>query len=551
MSERRAEGPGGGPNDPTLTGGKGATAVADPAEGLSAWPGALRLDLLLFLFVLLTAGYFWNGWGWNQTARYDAVWAFVEPGPNQGTVRIDDFLVDPEEGVNTGDWARNPEHSEHYYANKAPGTTLLGIPAYAVLYHGERLVGIDPLSIRSVLVNAYLLHLWVTVLPLALSALFFRRLVATLGCSHRTVVGLTVLLYAGTLMLPFSTMMWAHTTAAAFLVMALACFVGPRRAHWVWGGLLAGAAVLTDYGAGVSAVALVVAAALVPRWRDRALWVVAGGVGPLAVFLAYHQVVFGSAFTLASSYSPAEMVSDDYLLGLFGIPRIDALVGLLVSTARGVFVFMPVLVLSVLALRRLRGHPRAAVGWLALANVVVALLVNASFNAWQGGVSAGPRYLIWSLPFWGVLLAYLPWDDARHRRAAWVLGGVSVANMLVIAAVSPMAPDALRGSPLFFAWSKLLGVFAIDLGLQAPPEPGISLSRGSLHVYPITLLRDWDITLLHPLIERLAVFNLGERLLGLRGVASLLPVLVLGGGLGAAASRVAGRLDEEDAVGAD
>ena len=97
----------------------------------------------------------------------------------------------------------------------------------------------------------------------------------------------------------------------------------------------------------------------------------------------------------------------------------------------------------------------------------------------------------------------------------------------------------------------VVGVLAIDLGLQAPPEPGISLSRGSLHVYPITLLRDWDITLLHPVIERLAVFNLGERLSGLRGMASLLPVLVLGGGLGVAGSRVAGRLDEEDAVRAD
>lgn len=516
---------------------------------MSGSPGAgRRLDLLLFAFVLLMAGYFWNGWGWNQTARYDAIWAFVEPGPNQGTVRIDDFLVDPEEGINTGDWARNPEHSEHYYANKAPGTTLLGVPAYAVLYHAERLTGIDPVSIPAVLVNAYLLHLWVTVLPVALSALFFRRLVVTLGCSHRTAVGLTVLLYAGTLMLPFSTMMWAHTTAAAFLVMSLTCFVGPGRAHWAWAGLLAGLAVLTDYGAGVSAVVLVAGAAVVPRWRERMPWVVAGGLGPLAVFLAYHHVVFGSAFSLASSYSPGEMITDEYFLGLFGIPRIGALVGLLASTARGVFVFMPVLLLSVLALRRLPHHPMARLGWLALANVVAALLVNASFNAWQGGVSAGPRYLIWSLPFWAVLLAYVPWHDRRYRVAAWVLGGASVANMIVIAAVSPMAPDAFRGSPLFFTWSKLLGVLAIDLGLQAPPEPGISLSRGSLHLYPITLLRDWDITLLHPLIERLAVFNLGERLLGLRGAASLLPVMALGGALGAASVRVARRLDEEGAA---
>ena len=500
--------------------------------------GTRRLDLFLFAFVFFLCAWFWNGWGWNQTARYDAIWAFVEPGPNRWTVRIDDFLVNPGEGVNTGDWARNPEEGEHYYANKAPGTTLLGIPFYALLYHGERLMGMDPVSIRAVLVNAYLIHLWVTVLPVALSALFFWRLVVALGRSRATAVALAVLLYAGTLLFPFSTMMWGHTTAAGFLVMALACFVGEGRAAWLWSGILAGVAVLTDYGAGVPAVALAATAAVVPRYRERVPWIA------LVVFLAYHWILFGSPFTLASSYSPGEMITEEYVLGLFGVPRLDALFGLLFSTARGVFVYMPALVLSVAGVRYVRGHPSAPVGWLAAFCVVAALLVNASFNAWQGGVSAGPRYLVWSLPFWGVLLAFLPWDR-RARTAAWVLGGISMANMLVIASASPMAPGAFRGSPLLFAWSKLVGVLAIDLGLQAPPEPGLSLSRGSLHIYPNSLLREWDISILHPIMERLASFNLGELLLGLRGTLSLVPGVFLAGGFGVGAYRAARSLDEE------
>ena len=188
-----------------------------------------RVDILLFAFVLVLAGYFYNGWGWNQTARYDAIWAFVEPGPHQGTVRIDDFLVDAENGINTGDWARNDEHSPHYYANKAPGTTLLGIPFYGVLYGVESAVGVDPAEPTAVLVNAYLIHLWVTVLPLALSVLFFRRIVGHLGVAPRRAVALTLLVYSGTLLLPFSTAFWGHTTAAAFVVMALGCFLGDGR----------------------------------------------------------------------------------------------------------------------------------------------------------------------------------------------------------------------------------------------------------------------------------------------------------------------------------
>jgi len=483
------------------------------------------LDILVFAFVFVLAGYFFNGWGWNQTARYDAIWAFVEPGPNRGTVRIDDFLVDPEAGINTGDWARNAEHSEHYYANKAPGTTLLGIPFYAALYATQRLVGLDPAAPTAVMVNAYLIHLWVTVLPLALSALFAVRLLDRMGLSHRRAVAYALVLYAGTLLLPFSTAMWGHTTAAALVVMALGCFTSPLRGSWVWSGALAGMAVLTDYGAAPFAVSLVAAAALIPRYRERVWRVVAGGVGPLLVFVGYHWALFGSPFTLASSYSPQEMITERYVGGLFGIPRLAAFWSLTFSLARGLFVFMPVLIASVAGVAYLRGHPRAGLGWLAVFNVVAALLSNMSFNAWQGGVSAGPRYLITSLPFYVVLMAFLP-RDRRTSVAVGVLAAVSVANMLVIAAVSPMAPDAVRGSPLFFAWAKLLGVLEVDLGLAAAPAPGGPLSRGRLHVYPTMPLRDWGIPVTSAVYERWASFNLGERLLGLRGAWSLLPLLV-------------------------
>lgn len=504
-----------------------------------------RVDLLLFAFVFLLTAYFYNGWGWNQTARYDAIWAFVEPGPSQGTVRIDDFLVDAENGINTGDWARNPERSEHYYANKAPGTTLLGIPLYAALYGLESAVGVDPEAPAPVMVNAYVLHLWVTVLPLALSALFFRRILLSVGLTDRRAVALTLLLYSGTLLWPFSTAMWGHTTAAAFVVMALGCFLGGGRRAWVWGGVLAGLAVLTDYGAAPFAASLVGLPLLSGRYRERLPWVVAGGVGPLLIFLGYHWILFGSPFTLASSYSPQEMITERYVLGLFGVPRLAAFESLTVSTARGLFVFMPVLVASVAGVAYIRGHPRAGLGWLAVFNVVAALLMNMSFNAWQGGVAAGPRYLITSLPFYGVLLAFLPTD----RRTTWAvagLGAISVANMFVVAAVSPMAPDALRGSPLFFSWAKVVGVLQIDLGLDPAPPPGGPLSRGSVHVYPTIPLRDWGIAVTSPVYERWASFNLGERLLGLRGTWSLLPVLFGGAGIAWTAVKVAG-----EGVGAD
>jgi len=501
----------------------------------------------VFSLVFGLCAYFYNGYGWGQTARYDPIWAFVEPGPDRYTLRIDGFLSDPAEGLNTGDWARNPERGEHHYSNKAPGTTLLGVPFYFALYHVERVAGLDPTSVRGVLVNAYLINLWVSVLPVAVSAAFFFGLARSLTGGARRALTLTFVLYGGTLMFPFSTMLWGHTTAAALVVMSLACYAGSGPRRLFWSGLFAGMAVLTDYGAAPLPLLLLAVTAVSPD-RRRGLGTLAlGGLAPATVFAAYHWTLFGSPLALASSYSPAGMLREDDVGGLFGAFQPGALRGLTISTGRGLFVFMPVLALSVVgAAYFLRGGGgdgdgggdghggRArhdALAWIAVGCAALILLANLIFNGWHGGVTAGPRYQIVALPFYAVLLAYLP-ERGWAGYALLALGCVSFANMFAIASVGPLAPDVFRGSPLLFAYWKLVQTLRLDLGLDAPLSPGGSLSRGSIHVYPTFLMRAWSIELTSPLIERLAVFNLGERLLGLRGVASLLPGLLLPGGLG-------------------
>jgi hypothetical protein len=503
-----------------------------------------RIEVLVFAFVLVLAGYFYNGYGWNQTARYDPIWSFVEPGPDQHTLRIDTFLTDPDAGLNTGDFARNAAHSPHYYSNKAPGSFLLGIPAYAALYHGERRAGIDPVSIRSVLLNAYLINLWVTVLPLALSAAFFYRLALRLASDRRRAVAVTLVLYGATLLLPFSTSLWGHTTAAAFEVMALACFVAPGRRAAAWAGLLAGLAVLTDYGAAPLALTLVIACAWDDARRERLPAVIAGGLAPLAVFLAYQGIVFGSPLTLASSYSAATMVDRSRVLGLFGGVSLRALYGLTLSTSRGLFVYMPVLVLSVCALFYAWRDRHRSFWMLCAANMLLALLANATFNGWYGGTEAGPRYQIVALPFYALLLLLLP-TDRRANAALGLLAALSFVNMLVLTITSPIILGTLRGSELFFAYAKLGHALRVDLGL-APMPVGGALSRGSIHTYPTFLMRDWALTLTDPVIKRYAVFNLGERLLGLRGVLSVVPALLAGGGLAVWMARLSQAAEEEE-----
>ena len=92
-----------------------------------------RPAVAIFLVVTLACGWFYAQGSWNQNARYDMIYSFVEPGtPDFLTFRIDHFHIiwKGKKTFNTGDWAF---HDGHYYSNKAPGASLLGIPVYAAL----------------------------------------------------------------------------------------------------------------------------------------------------------------------------------------------------------------------------------------------------------------------------------------------------------------------------------------------------------------------------------------------------------------------------------
>lgn len=74
---------------------------------------------LLFALLLLCYVYFFPRWAdWGQNSKLDLTLAIVD----QGTLMIDDYVH------NTGDYAY---YNGHYYSDKAPGTSFLGVLPYA------------------------------------------------------------------------------------------------------------------------------------------------------------------------------------------------------------------------------------------------------------------------------------------------------------------------------------------------------------------------------------------------------------------------------------
>src|SRR4051794_19502748 len=87
------------------------------------WVRGYRIELLLFVLLWTTYGYFYQTTGDNEAARLDQLRAIVD----DQTLKIDRYWW------NTADVIHYPPQNGGIYPNKAPGVTLLLVPAYAVV----------------------------------------------------------------------------------------------------------------------------------------------------------------------------------------------------------------------------------------------------------------------------------------------------------------------------------------------------------------------------------------------------------------------------------
>lgn len=389
--------------------------------------------IALFFFVLFGHGYFYNGTGWAMNARFDPIYAFVEPGHKGSySFRINRFIKKPEGGVNTGDWAF---FDGNYFSNKAPGTAFLGIPVYWALFHGERILGVDPLEPRWVIANNYLINLVLSVLFTAVSVvLLFRFLVGELEFSQRLAL-LGAFLYAFcTLIFPFNTQFTGHTTAAALILIGyIVLWRLPLRA-----GFCLALAAISDY---MAAIALVLAIGALDL-RQAARFVL-GAAGPLAALAIYNKTCFGSVWALSVQFSNPWVIPKGFnesFLSFFDGQLAERFLKLLFSLERGFFTHMPVLALALPGTVWLWKRERR-VAVLCVVNIVVVLAAVSAMKVYHGGSSTGARYMTVALPFWGVLMAcgaYTVWESSAKRALVVGLAALSFFNMFSISAVNPM-----------------------------------------------------------------------------------------------------------------
>lgn len=133
------------------------------------------------------------------------------------------------------------------------------------------------------------------------------------------------------------------------------------------------------------------------RWGQFTIYVLTAFALPILLtglgLIAFNLSRYGDP--LNTGYLPNETFSGVLWQGLLGQ---------LCSPGRGLFLYCPIFLLSLVGLPAFfRRHTPEAV--IALAVILIHLLMYGKWFMWHGGYAWGPRFMIPTLPFWAILLA--------------------------------------------------------------------------------------------------------------------------------------------------
>jgi hypothetical protein len=290
-----------------------------------------------------------------------------------------------------------------------------------------------------------------------------------------------LLLALGTSVFSTSQALWQHPAAVLFLsLLVYSIFRGFEDDTWAGRAGLPWALALAARHAD-AVLLLPIAIGIAVRWPRRVpaflLW--AAPVG--ALLAAYHLFYFGSP--LLHGFSGG-------LLNRFSEPWGRGQLGLLLSPAKGLFVFTPLVLVAVVGLvrqaRRDEPWTAATFGTAALAHVVFI----GRWSEWHGGESFGPRMLTDVLP---LLFVFLPAGFDALPRMAPVLAAFSVGVQLLGAFAydyrwerlhqRPPAPDHAElwdasKSPIVFYAAQRVALLAL---------PGADEGRAFIREHPVVL----------------------------------------------------------------
>jgi hypothetical protein len=430
----------------------------------------------------------------NENVRFYMTAAIVEDGS---------YVIDGMRG--RWGWCNDAAtYGGHFFSVKAPGSSFLGVPGYALYHAWTRWTG-TPLDRTTAL---WWTRLSGSILPALLFWFFFYRWLARRGGSPVVRDAVFLSLAIGSPLYAYGMMFVSHTLSAAAAFGAFMILFDARRrgglghgAAFV-AGLCAAAVTAFEYPGFVCSAVLCVYALFALRPWSRLTTFALGALVPVAGVLHFHWRAFGNPLTPGHRYLEHAPFREAMEEGFFGAERWDwdAAGGLLFDPAYGVFWLTPALLLMFVGypmlLRRRGGgrHDLRLDGIFALLVPVVLYGLICLMNNWRGGWTVGARYLAAGFPFfgWAALEGFRVLGRRAPRLSASIAVGTFAVSLLACAAPSawyPHIPENVTRPLLQMMRPLVRWDFApMNLGSFVAPRLGLDGFIGTRSMLPLVLV---------------------------------------------------------------
>lgn len=390
--------------------------------------------LIVFCFLAFFYAYFYHDAGTNGNSRYSLIFAFVR----DRHLYIDDYYR--RYGSQTGDIAYL---NGHYYSDKAIGLTVIGAIVYEPFYWMKRISNhpsMDPTKIAMTFL--------VIGLPSAVAGSLMYILCFIWSKSRFRAFLVTMTITLGTMCFPYSSVFFSHQLTASLLFCAFVMIVLlkempeiTRNGYLFLIGLLLGWALISEYPTALIILAMVVYYFSIV-WRNPAFrhwrslgWPMIGGAIPVLLMLVYNKLCFNNFFSIGYKNLVDPYFQSEMAKGLMGIqwPNLRILFYTTLHPMMGIFWQSPALLLAIIGAiymiwKRIYREEAILATWM----IGSYLVIMSGYFLWWGGGSLGPRHLIPILPFFCVLLTFIP------KRLNWLFVVLSLASIgqMIIATAS-------------------------------------------------------------------------------------------------------------------
>ncbi len=387
--------------------------------------------ILFIVMFLLYASLIKTDVSWNDGSRLATVESIVE----RGTLAIDDssFFNSTSDRI---------FYNNRFYSDKAPGMAFLGVPVYFVLASFGMTFSTGTAAI-------FALNLVVALLSALLAVLFYDSLKYFVGSKRqRAILSFSLALATG---IAVYSGVFVSPNVAAFFTFASFYFLlkyvkeKPSTANAILAGVMGGFAVLVEYTS-LILLFFIFAYALLSTAKRKRIFLAPLAIAPFILAILFYNFAItenplvspyaylhsweGSPFSAGEDVPSLGRVTAPRFFSMFffgGVPRAEGIY------VRGLFVYSPILLLSLFSLRRIRAKEN------------ILLLAAAAFSFFYltlaevtGGCNYVNRYLIPAVPLLMIAIA-ANFGSLALRKIFYVLLPVSVAANLLGSLIYPFA----------------------------------------------------------------------------------------------------------------